>query len=197
MTFLTNFIFFRKTSKKAKINKNRNKKVVNEHSPYHSSSDNGLQIRVLGVPNTGAKSRVETQIKLCIQLMTKDKKVMDWSYIRIGETMLARSRLRKNQQVKSLDGSVATMVSDESKILQLEAKVVCASNTDQPIRMCVGCVRREVRSKTLKLYFFTNISTREKERKEQKMVNKRMNMFYQIRNSKWKEIVSCYLIVVQ
>lgn len=57
--------------------------------------------------------------------------------------MLARSRLRKNQQLKPSDGSVATMVSDESKVLQLEAKVVCASNTDQPIRMCVGCVRRE------------------------------------------------------
>lgn len=75
--------------------------------------------------------------------MTQDKKVMDWSYIRIGETMLARSRLRKNQPSKS-DGSVPTMVSDEAKILQLEAKVVCASNTDHPIRMCVGCVRREV-----------------------------------------------------
>ncbi|KAI8094381.1 hypothetical protein BDF21DRAFT_408632 [Thamnidium elegans] len=72
-----------------------------------------------------------------------DKKVMDWSYIRIGENMLARSRLRKNQQLKSLDGSITTIVSDESKILQLEAKVVCASNTDHPIRMCVGCVRRE------------------------------------------------------
>jgi hypothetical protein len=61
--------------------------------------------------------------------------------------MLARSRLRKNQQQqqqKVLDGSIATMVSDESKVLQLEAKVVCASNTDHPIRMCIGCVRREV-----------------------------------------------------
>lgn len=102
------------------------------------------------MPPTGAKSRVETQIKLCIQLMTQDdKKVMDWSYIRLSENMLARSRLRKNQQQlqSKVDGGsvgVATMVSDESKVLQLEAKVVCASNTDHPIRMCVGCVRREV-----------------------------------------------------
>lgn len=113
---------------------------------------------MLGVPTTGAKSRVETQIKLCIQLMTQDKKVMDWSYIRIGETMLARSRLRKNQHQKS-DGSVTTMVSDEAKILQLEAKVVCASNTDQPIRMCVGCVRREVSIYTMKPYYHhSNVS---------------------------------------
>lgn len=97
------------------------------------------------MPNTGAKSRVETQIKLCIQLITEDdKKYMEWSYIKLQENMLARSRLRKNQHLKPLDGSVATMVSDESKVLQLEAKVVCASNTDHPIRMCAGCVRREV-----------------------------------------------------
>ncbi|KAL9546721.1 hypothetical protein MBANPS3_006528 [Mucor bainieri] len=117
-----------------------------------SSSNNRLQIRILGVPNTGAKSRVETQIKLCIQLMTgNEKKVQDWSYIRLSDSMLARSRLRKNQQQqqqqqqqqKTMDGSVATMVSDESKVLRLEAQVVCASSTDQPIRMCVGCVRRE------------------------------------------------------
>ncbi|KAL9560254.1 hypothetical protein PS6_000330 [Mucor atramentarius] len=114
-------------------------------------SNNHLQIRILGIPNTGAKSRVETQIKLCIQLMTgNEKKVQDWSYIRLSESMLARSRLRKSQQQqqqqhqhKSMDGSVATMVSDESKVLRLEAQVVCASSTDQPIRMCVGCVRRE------------------------------------------------------
>ncbi|KAI8640446.1 hypothetical protein BD408DRAFT_419733 [Parasitella parasitica] len=110
---------------------------------------NHLEIRILGVPSTGAKSRVETQIKLCIQLMTgNDKKAQDWSFIRLSESMLARSRLRKNQQQQQqqrpLDGSVATMVSDESKILRLEAQVVCSSNTDQPIRMCAGCVRREV-----------------------------------------------------
>lgn len=93
---------------------------------------------------------METQIKLCIQLMTgNEKKAQDWSYIRLSDSMLARSRLRKNQQQqqqqqKSMDGSVATMVSDESKVLRLEAQVVCASSTDQPIRMCVGCVRREV-----------------------------------------------------
>ncbi|KAI8087854.1 uncharacterized protein B0P05DRAFT_530395 [Gilbertella persicaria] len=114
---------------------------------YTNEESNRPQIRILGVPSTGAKSRVETQIKLCIQLMTKDeKKVVDWSYIRLGENMLARSRLRKSQQqVKPLDGSIATMVSDESKVLQLEAKVICASssNTDHPVRMCVGCVRRE------------------------------------------------------
>ncbi|KAI8334517.1 hypothetical protein EDC96DRAFT_15565 [Choanephora cucurbitarum] len=108
-----------------------------------------LEIRILGVPKTGAKSRVETQIKLCIQLMTKDeKKVLDWSHIRLSESMLARSKLRRNQQKqqsKAIDGPMLSMVSDESKVLDLEAKVICASNTDHPIRMCASCVGRERR----------------------------------------------------
>ncbi|CEP14241.1 hypothetical protein [Parasitella parasitica] len=126
-----------------------NSEIVTSSAPS-SMQSNHLEIRILGVPSTGAKSRVETQIKLCIQLMTaNDRKVQDWAFIRLGENMLARSRLRKNQQQqqqqqqRSLDGSVATMVSDESKVLRLEAQVVCSSNTAQPIRMCAGCVRRE------------------------------------------------------
>ncbi|KAI8374610.1 uncharacterized protein BYT42DRAFT_413220 [Radiomyces spectabilis] len=108
--------------------------------------DRPLQIRVLGVPNTGAKSRVETQIKLCIQLLTaKGTKVSCWSYLKLPEELLAKSRLRKNQQQQRvLDGSVASMISDESKVLSLEARVVCASDPDKTIRMCAGCVRREV-----------------------------------------------------
>lgn len=80
--------------------------------------------------------------------MTKDeKKVLDWSHIRLSENMLARSRLRKNQQKqlsRTMDGPMLSMVSDESKVLNLEAKVICASNTDHPIRMCASCVGREV-----------------------------------------------------
>ncbi|CAO3616313.1 unnamed protein product [Cunninghamella blakesleeana] len=109
-----------------------------------STLDESLQIRVLGIPSLGAKSRVETQIKLCIQLMTSTgTKVPNWSYLRLPESMLARSKLRKTQQQKLLDGSVATMVSDESKVLTLDAKVVCSTNPSKKVRMCHGCVRRE------------------------------------------------------
>ncbi|KAI9306736.1 hypothetical protein BJ944DRAFT_238475 [Cunninghamella echinulata] len=109
-----------------------------------STLDESLQIRVLGIPNLGAKSRVETQIKLCIQLLTSNgTKVPNWSYLRLPESMLARSKLRKTQQQKLLDGSVATMVSDESKVLSLDAKVICSTNPSKSVRMCHGCVRRE------------------------------------------------------
>ncbi|KAI8975294.1 hypothetical protein BDF20DRAFT_914244 [Mycotypha africana] len=106
--------------------------------------DQGLHIRVDGIPSHGAKSRVETQIKLTISLTTKDgAKVPYWSYVRIPEKMLARSKLRKSQQQKLLDGSAAAMVSDESKVLALEARVVCESDENKKIKMCQGCVRRE------------------------------------------------------
>ncbi|KAL9541910.1 hypothetical protein MBANPS3_008873 [Mucor bainieri] len=108
------------------------------------TSNDSLQIRVDGIPDSGAKSRVETQIKLCVSLTTKDgMKAPYWSYIRIPDSMLARSKLRKSQQQKLLDGSAAAMVSDESKVLDLEARVVCESDENKKIKMCQGCVRRE------------------------------------------------------
>jgi hypothetical protein len=98
-----------------------------------------------GIPDSGAKSRVETQIKLLISLTTKrGSKIPYWSYIRISESLLATSKLRKSQQQKLLDGSAATMVSDDSKILDLEARVVCETDENKIIQMCQGCVRREV-----------------------------------------------------
>lgn len=108
------------------------------------ASTDSLQIRVDGIPDSGAKSRVETQIKLCVSLATKDGiRAPYWSYIRIPDSMLARSKLRKSQQQKLLDGSTAAMVSDESKVLDLEARVVCESDENKKIKMCQGCVRRE------------------------------------------------------
>ncbi|KAI8637027.1 hypothetical protein BD408DRAFT_425180 [Parasitella parasitica] len=109
-----------------------------------SATNNGLQIHVDGIPDSGAKSRVETQIKLSVSLTTRDGVTFPyWSYIRIPESMLARSKLRKSQQQKLLDGSAAAMVSDETKVLDLEARVVCESDERKKIEMCQGCVRRE------------------------------------------------------
>ncbi len=100
---------------------------------------------MLGVPKEGAKSRVETQIKLCIQLLTRQaEKVTQWSFVRISKNMLVKSKIRKAEQ-KPRQSSLSRNheFSDESKILNLEAKVV-RSDTNQPVRMCEGCVRREV-----------------------------------------------------
>ncbi|KAI9470829.1 MAG: hypothetical protein EXX96DRAFT_491267, partial [Benjaminiella poitrasii] len=108
-------------------------------------------ICVEGIPENGAKSRVETQIKLHISLTTKDgMKAPYWSYIRIPDSLLARSKLKKSQQQKLLDGSAAAMVSDESKVLDLEARVVCESDETKKIKMCQGCRKRAERKKDSK-----------------------------------------------
>lgn len=107
-----------------------------------------LEIRVEGIPNTGAKSRVETQIRLSIQLTSKNGvKAPYWSYLRINESMLAKSKLKKSQHQKLLDGTTAAMVSDETRVLDLEARVICESDENKKIKMCQGCVRREVSSR--------------------------------------------------
>lgn len=88
--------------------------------------------------------------------------------------MLARSKLRKSQQQKLLDGSVATMVSDESKVLTLDARVICSTDATRTVRMCTGCARREVISNhaysLLSLTYLT-IFFSAKELNEQKMAN--------------------------
>jgi hypothetical protein len=97
---------------------------------------------VEGIPTTGAKSRVETQIKLTISILSNnDEKIPYWSYLRIPDYLLAGSKLRKSKQQKLAD---IVMVSDESKVLDLDARVICEGDETKRIKMCQGCVRREV-----------------------------------------------------
>ncbi|CAB4489647.1 unnamed protein product [Rhizophagus irregularis] len=104
-------------------------------------SDKGLQIRVLGVPQTGAKSRVETQIKLCLQLVTdKGEKVPLWSHLRLPEYMVAKEKLKTKNARNPPDHA---MNISEKGVLNLEATVVCASDIPKKVLTCLGCVQRE------------------------------------------------------
>ena len=72
-----------------------------------------LQVKILGIPPSGAKSRVETQIKLCLQLLTplasagygptfgllisfKGEKVTTWKYLRIPDELLPSDKATDN-----------------------------------------------------------------------------------------------------
>ncbi|KAI8147841.1 hypothetical protein BJV82DRAFT_308308 [Fennellomyces sp. T-0311] len=105
-------------------------------SPYH--------IRVLGLPETGAKSRVETQIKVCVQLVnsTTNELATDWSHMRLPELMVAKEKLKRKHQKGSSPADENSAL-DETKILKLEAAVVCDSHPDNEIIMCTSCVHRE------------------------------------------------------
>ncbi|CDS11004.1 hypothetical protein LRAMOSA03268 [Lichtheimia ramosa] len=100
-------------------------------SPWH--------IRVLGLPSSGAKSRVETQIKVCIQLVNSNNELAtEFSHLRLPEHMVAKEKLKRKHQ-KGDDRSALV----ESKVLRLEAAVVCDSHPDNEIIMCTSCVHRE------------------------------------------------------
>ncbi|KAI9485544.1 MAG: hypothetical protein EXX96DRAFT_545508 [Benjaminiella poitrasii] len=99
-----------------------------------------MQIRVLGVPQTGAKSRVETQIKLCIQLVTDDgDKAQWWSHLKLPEHMVAKDKL-KRQTLLTDDKSNAI---NPEKMLFLTARVICASDPSRKVVTCMGCIQRE------------------------------------------------------
>ncbi|CAG8550523.1 2709_t:CDS:2 [Paraglomus occultum] len=115
--------------------------ATNAQSSGLSQSMKNLQIQVLGVPQTGAKSRVETQIKLCLQLVTdKGEKVPLWSHLRLPEYMVAKEKLKTKNARNGQDQSVNIV---EKGVLNLEATVVCASETLKQVTTCLGCVQRE------------------------------------------------------
>lgn len=124
-----------------------------------------MQIRVLGVPQTGAKSRVETQIKLCIQLVTDDgDKAQWWSHLKLPETMVAKDKLKRQimlttapngtriANVAGLDNN--NMPIQPEKMLFLRARVICASDPSKKVVTCLGCIQREVSPKNAVILFF-------------------------------------------
>lgn len=107
-----------------------------------------MQIRVLGVPQTGAKSRVETQIKLCIQLVTDDgDKAQRWSHLKLPEHMVVKEKLKRQALMTTFNGSkmsnAETTVLPQN-ILYLSSRVICASDPNRKVATCSGCIQREV-----------------------------------------------------
>ncbi|KAI9267238.1 hypothetical protein EDC94DRAFT_21810 [Helicostylum pulchrum] len=103
----------------------------------------GLQIRVLGVPQTGAKSRVETQIKLCIQLVTDGgDKAQWWSHLKLPEHMVTKDKLKKSYAGRHHGIETGLAVNPE-KVLFLRARVLCASDPTKKVSTCLGCIQRE------------------------------------------------------
>ena len=114
-----------------------------------------MQIRVLGVPQSGAKSRVETQIKLCIQLVTDDgDKAQWWSHLKLPEHMVAKDKLKRQVMLSTAPNgtriaNVAGLDSNNmpirpEKMLFLSARVICASDPSKKVVTCLGCIQREV-----------------------------------------------------
>ncbi|GAN10731.1 hypothetical protein MAM1_0393d10278 [Mucor ambiguus] len=107
--------------------------IIRNDSPWH--------IRVLGLPYTGAKSRVETQIKICLQLVdTTGELATNWSHIKLPEHLVAKDKLKRKNQKYGADEKASLT---DNQVLILEAAVVCDGQPDSEIIMCTSCVHRE------------------------------------------------------
>ncbi|EPB85326.1 hypothetical protein HMPREF1544_07867 [Mucor circinelloides 1006PhL] len=107
--------------------------IIKSDSPWH--------IRVLGLPHTGAKSRVETQIKICLQLVdTTGELATNWSHIKLPEHLVAKDKLKRKNQKYGTDEKASLT---DNQVLILEAAVVCDGQPDNEIIMCTSCVHRE------------------------------------------------------
>jgi hypothetical protein len=61
--------------------------------PYHAHS---LRVNITGIPAQGAKSRVETQIKLGIQLVNQqNERIGAWTHIKLPEYMVAKEKNKR------------------------------------------------------------------------------------------------------
>ncbi|KAF9970918.1 hypothetical protein BGZ73_006213 [Actinomortierella ambigua] len=103
---------------------------------------NGLRVNIVGIPAQGAKSRVETQIKLGIQLVNQSNELVGlWTHMRLPDYMVAKE---KNKQVNAKNlGPEVIQALNNGTCLSLEASVVCQSDRSKVIQTCTGCVLRE------------------------------------------------------
>lgn len=101
------------------------------------------------MPQTGAKSRVETQIKLCIQLVTDGgDKAQWWSHLKLPEHMVTKDKLKKtNNSRNGSNGGLSDsgLPVNPEKMLCLQARVLCASDPSKKVVTCIGCIQREVK----------------------------------------------------
>ncbi|KAH3765209.1 Protein MGA2 [Pelomyxa schiedti] len=109
---------------------------------FRQQSNNPMELRLLGVPQ---KSRVETQIRLCVQLVASSGQIgggLRWKYLYLPPDMCnndLRSVNTHSSSSSSLKGH------DLSTTLNVQTKVLCASD-NREVLMCMGCVQRERRS---------------------------------------------------
>jgi len=96
------------------------------------------ELRILGVPS---KSRVETQLKLCIQLVQKHAQqgntsnITSYRYLLLPENYTVGSKTSKKDIKVKIEPSL--------NCLRLEAGVVCASDSSKEVARCFGCIQRE------------------------------------------------------
>ncbi|KAJ1945558.1 SPT3 Dosage dependent suppressor of Ty-induced promoter mutations-like protein, partial [Linderina macrospora] len=102
----------------------------------------GLRIEVDGIASENAKSRVETQIKITLRLVTESGELVNcWSHLALPEMLVSREKFRHRLH-KNPHSESSLPVSDQH-VVSLEAKIICSSDPTRKVETCIGCIRRE------------------------------------------------------
>ncbi|KAJ3372427.1 SPT3 Dosage dependent suppressor of Ty-induced promoter mutations-like protein [Allomyces arbusculus] len=105
------------------------------------------RLRILGVAAHGAKSRVETQIKLVIQLVHRDSDALVTRFrtLRVPDALIASDRWLRvaNKPDDDTDAMDATV--DPEAVVVLHGTVVRGSDPTAVVTACAGCVKRETK----------------------------------------------------
>ena len=104
------------------------------------SSHLPFKLSLIGIPPGGAKSRVETQIKLDLQLVhpiSSEFVVNTYDYLKLPSYGVSKEKFRMNN-LKDVPKDV-----DSERILHLDASVVCTSQPTRSVFICEGCILRE------------------------------------------------------
>ena len=103
----------------------------NMHLPY--------KLRILGIPENGAKSRVETQVRLELELLNEsENRITKYQWLRIRPYAVAKAKLK----LESLKEKPQNFTPQNTVLL--EASVVCATEPHRVVNICSGCILREV-----------------------------------------------------
>ncbi|KAJ2347455.1 SPT3 Dosage dependent suppressor of Ty-induced promoter mutations-like protein, partial [Coemansia sp. RSA 2671] len=107
----------------------------------------GLKIELEGIPQENAKSRVETQIKITVRLITEDtgERATCWSHLSLPELLVSREKFRHQWQKRALGHptDAGKMPLSPQHVVHLEAGIFCASDPTRKVETCLGCIRRE------------------------------------------------------
>lgn len=113
------------------------------HSPLSSFS---AALMIHGIKRKGAKSRVETQIKMRISVVQPPSHSPDPSPARIGTFRAIRLQpglgvKRRAKKAAEIDQTLGTL--DPRLVLRLETQVWCTDDPERRAFACVKCVMRE------------------------------------------------------
>ncbi|KZO92586.1 hypothetical protein CALVIDRAFT_540853 [Calocera viscosa TUFC12733] len=120
-----------------------------EDVAYPSPTVSGLKVALPSLPSIGAKSRVETQIKVVLQVTMPDGdplagyRVGTWKYIKLEKGTALRKRRRNNAKNPTEP--------NPEEVLQLVATVHPASQPHLTAYRCASCHQREVKRMARKL----------------------------------------------